>query len=166
MLEIGTGTGIIALCAALNGAKVTATDVNPSAVQNAKLNFKKYRLKISTRAGDMFAPVKNSEKFDYIFWNHPYHNSPYRPKNLLQRSGMDHGYKGLRAYFAGAQHHLLPGGRLLLGTSNIARLNEVRQIAKKNGYKQELLLKRKAQFTHRKGLLVDLRIYAFAKIGK
>ena len=42
LLEIGTGTGIVALFVALNGATETATDISPDADENAKLNFEKY----------------------------------------------------------------------------------------------------------------------------
>lgn len=40
-LEIDTGTGIIAIKCAMKGAKVLATDVNPAAVNNVRLNAKK-----------------------------------------------------------------------------------------------------------------------------
>ncbi len=40
VLEIGTGTGVVAFFCAKNGATMTATDINPDAVRNAELNFK------------------------------------------------------------------------------------------------------------------------------
>ena len=39
------GTGIIAVFCAFNGAKVTATDINPHAVENCKLNSERFDLK-------------------------------------------------------------------------------------------------------------------------
>ena len=41
VLEVGTGSGFIALHCAKAGAVVTATDISPLAIQNAKDNTKK-----------------------------------------------------------------------------------------------------------------------------
>jgi len=141
LLEIGTGTGIIALFSALNGAKVVATDINPIAIKNAKLNFKKHKAKGSIRMGNIYDPIKDSEKFDYIFWNHPFNNWDKPVRNILQRAGFDYKYGGLEEYITKARKHLLPGGRLLVGTGNFADFETIKKIAKKNNYKMKLLEK-------------------------
>src|SRR3989338_7681738 len=46
-LEIGTGTGVIAVFCAKNGAKVVATDISHNAVKNARFNAKRHKLTIS-----------------------------------------------------------------------------------------------------------------------
>src|SRR3989344_2342918 len=51
LLEIGTGSGIISLFSALKGARITATDINPDAVKNAKCNFSKHKLRVNTYLG-------------------------------------------------------------------------------------------------------------------
>lgn len=71
-LEIGTGTGIIALCTRLHGAQVSATDINPDAVKNARYNFKKHNLTANFYYGDMYEPIPSNKKFDFVFWNHPF----------------------------------------------------------------------------------------------
>ncbi|MFH1978426.1 MAG: methyltransferase [Candidatus Aenigmatarchaeota archaeon] len=38
LLEIGTGTGVVSIFCALSGANVTATDINPAAIKNCKMN--------------------------------------------------------------------------------------------------------------------------------
>lgn len=72
-LEIGSGAGIIACLAANFGASnVVATDINPQAVKNTISNSKLHSLNISVREGSVFDPIDNDEKFDIIFWNHPF----------------------------------------------------------------------------------------------
>ncbi len=164
-LEIGVGTGAIALEVRLNMAKrVTGTDVNPMAVLNTKMNFHRYHRRMSAREGDVFSPLRRNEKFDVIFWNHPYHNVPHKPGSMLQRSGLDKGYVSLEKYFRGAKAHLAPGGELLLGTSNIARLKDIFALGKKYGYSRKLLVKERALFAHRSKQEIDLRIYSFAPL--
>lgn len=141
LLEIGTGSGIVALFCALNGAKVVATDINPAAVKNTKLNFKKYKLRGSIRLGNVYDPIKRKEKFDYIFWNHPFNNWHKPVKDVLLQAGFDYKYRGLNEYIASARKHLLPKGRLLLGTGNFSDLAMIKKIAKKNNYSIKLLEK-------------------------
>src|SRR5690349_10739303 len=45
-LELGCGSGIISVSAALKGAQVTASDINPKAVENVLLNANKNRVEI------------------------------------------------------------------------------------------------------------------------
>lgn len=54
LLEIGTGTGIIGISCALNGAKVTLTDINSDAVKNAGDNVEKYNLNIPVKEGNLY----------------------------------------------------------------------------------------------------------------
>jgi release factor glutamine methyltransferase len=139
LLEIGTGTGIIALCCGRNGGHVVATDVNPAAVENAKLNAKNVGLPINVREGDMYSPIQADERFDFIFWAHPFNNWPEPVSDMLLRSGMDYRYEGLKAYIAGAHDHLAKNGRLLLGTGDSADLKTIYDSAKKHGYRPKVL---------------------------
>lgn len=69
-LEIGVGTGLIAVFAAKMGVKVTGTDINPKAVactrRNATLNHVSLRLKKS----DLFNKVRGV--YDVVVFNPPY----------------------------------------------------------------------------------------------
>ena len=139
LLEVGTGTGIIGISCALNGAKVVLTDVNPDAVGVAKENAKRYDPNIQVREGDIYDPVDAGEKFDYIFWSHPYNNWDEPVEDMLLRSGLDHNYEGLRKYIKGASSHLKPNGKLLLGTGNTADLPTIVKVANENGYSIRIL---------------------------
>jgi methylase of polypeptide subunit release factors len=81
VLDVCTGTGVIAIAAAQLGAsKVVAIDLNPEAVKNAIINRDALGLKqIDIREGSLFEPVKN-ELFDVIIINPPYINLQLQTK--------------------------------------------------------------------------------------
>ncbi|MCK5037939.1 MAG: methyltransferase [Thermoplasmata archaeon] len=70
VLEVGTGSGFIALHCAKAGAVVTATDISPLAIQNAKDNTKKNGLDIDIVQTDLIQDIDG--EFDLIIFNPPY----------------------------------------------------------------------------------------------
>ena len=108
-LDLGCGSGIIALCAARSGAKVTAVDINPSAVETTRRNAERARLQIKTEVSDVFANVR--ESFDVIAWNPPY--LPGSPKDLAESAffgGPE--YEVIQRFVLEARKHLKNGGRI------------------------------------------------------
>lgn len=75
VLEIGTGTGALALHAARTGARVTAVDVSWRAVVTARLNAVRHRLPLRTVHGD-FTTAAPGRRFDLIVSNPPYVPAP------------------------------------------------------------------------------------------
>jgi release factor glutamine methyltransferase len=77
--DIGTGSGILAVCAAkhLASAKVTAVDISPAALGVARLNAEKHGVAkwIEFIESDLFASVPSDQKFDFILSNPPYVSS-------------------------------------------------------------------------------------------
>ena len=72
VLEIGTGSGIVAMYASKLTDKVTATDINFDAIQLAESNFKANNIdNVELLFGNLFEPVKD-RKFDVILFNTPY----------------------------------------------------------------------------------------------
>ena len=67
--DIGTGSGILAVMAAQQGAEVWATDTSEVSVINAKENAQKNLVEIQAFAGSFFGPLKG--KFDVIIANLP-----------------------------------------------------------------------------------------------
>src|SRR3989344_3491272 len=141
-LEIGTGTGMIALFVAFNGSRhVAATDISKDAVENAKQTFSLHKLEIAVYQSDVYSNIPRKENFDVIFWNHPFHYADDEPDTDLLKAGFDYQYKSLRAFFSGAQEYLNKNGQILLGTGNMARLFEIEKIAKENGYRSSIIWK-------------------------
>lgn len=161
-LEIGTGTGTIACLAALKGAsKVVATDINPKAIKNTKLNQKYLGINFSVRKGNTFEPIKKNELFDIIFWNHPfgYTKDKQVTKNTLNKSVFDYEYNSLKDFFKNGKYHLKKNGKLLLGSSNFAKINLIKSLAKQEGYKLILLDKSCVSAYKKRKTKIDLRLY-------
>jgi release factor glutamine methyltransferase len=90
-LDLGTGTGRIALTAARAGAVVTASDINPSAIANATRNAEHNGLSIRCVLSDQFAVLP--DHFDVIAINPPYYaQEPMDPAASAFFSGKEHGY--------------------------------------------------------------------------
>ncbi|MFI6150980.1 HemK2/MTQ2 family protein methyltransferase [Streptomyces sp. NPDC051109] len=75
VVELGTGTGALALCAAARGADVTAVDVAWPAVLAARLNGWLHRTPLRVLHGD-FASRTEGQRFDPVLANPPYAPSP------------------------------------------------------------------------------------------
>ena len=71
VLDPFSGSGVLAITAALAGAKATAVDISRRAVACAWSNARLNGTRIRARCGDMFAPVAE-EQFDLIVANPPY----------------------------------------------------------------------------------------------
>lgn len=72
VLEIGTGSGIVAMYASKLTNNITVTDINFDACEIAKTNFESNDIhNIEILFGNLFEPVKN-RKFDVILFNTPY----------------------------------------------------------------------------------------------
>src|SRR5205085_707098 len=76
VLDIGTGSGNIAVAIAhqLKKARVTAVDVSAEALAVAAGNAAKHGLteRIRFLQGDLFAPIPEGERFDFVLSNPPY----------------------------------------------------------------------------------------------
>jgi len=69
ILEIGTGTGLIAVYSAQRSKSVVATDINEEAIKCALKNVIANRTyNVELKNGDLFEPVQN-EKYDLILFN-------------------------------------------------------------------------------------------------
>jgi release factor glutamine methyltransferase len=122
MLEIGCGSGLIALTAAIKGAAaVLATDISQAAVANCKANAKNCGLGdiVTARLSDVFSAVAADEHFDLIFWNFPFVDAPRDEYDPLECAVFDPEYQSIARYLRGAGSHLSPGGRVMLGFSDL-----------------------------------------------
>ncbi len=76
-LDLGTGCGVQSLHLARHAGHVTATDLNPRAVELARLTTALNELDVDLRLGSLYEPVPD-ERFDLIATNPPYVMSPPR----------------------------------------------------------------------------------------
>jgi ribosomal protein L3 glutamine methyltransferase len=129
ILDIGTGSGAIALACAMAFPKsrVDAVDVSAAALQVARRNLRRLNLEKRVRMlqSDYFDAVKG-RRYDIIVSNPPYvgraemqrlpREYGHEPK-LGLASGAD-GLDSVRAIFAGARRHLRRDGILVVEVGN------------------------------------------------
>ena len=123
VLDMGTGTGIIALEMARQGANVTAADINPEALQMAKKNAESENLEnIEFVETDLFEDIEQS--FNLITFN-----PPYLPKKQGQETTEKEWYGGetgseiTSKFIQNSQPYLEQNGAYLTITSNKAQKN-------------------------------------------
>jgi release factor glutamine methyltransferase len=120
VLELGTGSGCIAIALALarRDLLIVASDRSPAALQVARDNCCRLGISLHLLAGDWYAPVRGL--FDLIISNPPYIAAgdrhlaqlTFEPRAALTDG--DDGLSALRTIVAGAGERLAPGGRLLV----------------------------------------------------
>ncbi len=111
VLDMGTGSGIVAIRAAQLGARVTAVDINPEAVRCARINALLNRVEERVRVieGDLFDPVRG-ERFDRVFFNPPFYRRS--PKDALDAAWCS--TDAFDRFLAGIDNVLEPDGICLL----------------------------------------------------
>ncbi|MGH7467240.1 MAG: peptide chain release factor N(5)-glutamine methyltransferase [Longimicrobiales bacterium] len=146
ILEIGTGSGAIALSLAReSGAHVVATDVSAGALDVARDNAMRLGLagRIDFRCGELWQAVRTGERFDAIVANPPYIAQAERdtlapevrewePAQALF-AGPD-GLSVISPLVTGAMDWLLPGGLLALEVGAQQGEAVLRMLKQTSGY--------------------------------
>jgi len=143
-LEIGCGTGMIAVSAALAGCdRVVATDINPAAVRNAGMNAARHGVgdRLTATHSDLFAQLDEHERFDTIFWSSNYVAAPagYEYQNEHEHAYVDPGYRTHQRFLAKASNWLNPGGTILLHFCTRGDLAGLLRAAGKHGQALRML---------------------------
>lgn len=127
ILDLGTGSGCIAISTAVNvpQARVTAVDLSPAALDVARRNTHRHKVesRVELVQGDLFASLPTGTRFDWIASNPPY--IPHAELATLSADvrlheptlALDGGPDGLdviRRLVAEAPGWLNPGGTLLV----------------------------------------------------
>ncbi|MFA5993869.1 MAG: methyltransferase [Parcubacteria group bacterium] len=115
VLELGCGSGIISLFAALRGATfVDAVDINPHAILNTNENFKKHVIKNGKAFySDLFSKV--TKKYDVVIFNLPYHGN--KPKDILEYGVADENYQMMKKFIAELPKYMKADGVVEVGFS-------------------------------------------------
>lgn len=127
ILEVGTGTGIIAIHCALHGLRVSATDINPYAIRIARENAKLNDVEINIFESDLFENVH--QQYDVIIFNPPY--LPTAQKDLIGGwldKAFDGGEDGTRIilrFIEDLDRFIKPGGRAYLLVSSLDDMDAI-----------------------------------------
>lgn len=83
VLDLGCGSGIVGLALARAGAEVTASDIHPAAVANARANAAANGLRLTAVVADLLRGV-DVTKLDAVLITPPYY--PRAPRSLPERA--------------------------------------------------------------------------------
>ena len=145
VLDLGTGTGVLAIWAARQGAdRVLATDIAGAAAYNARQNVQRLGLEacIEVRSGNMFACISRFETFDMILANLPGRNKP--ATDDMAAAQWDTDFKAHCALFEGAARHLTSGGAIYMAQANYPDLPATVELARENGFTTRVIAKAEA----------------------
>lgn len=150
VLEIGTGTGLIAITAARKARGVVGTDINQHAldctVKNIIINK---AFNVELRKGDLFEPLEG-EKFDLILFN-----TPYLPSDEDETvddeldaawNGGSSGREVIDRFLHGVNDHLNPGGKVQLVQSSLSDNQETLSKLEELGFEASITASEKGFF--------------------
>ncbi len=144
--DVGTGSGIIAVCLAkhLSNCRVTASDLSAAALAVAKENARTHGVadRIDFIQSDLFAAIPDGRQFDFIVSNPPYvaesemeRLAPdvrkFEPRNALLAG--PRGTEVIERLIPQAAERLRPGGHLLMEISPTIH-DAVRKLLESDGH--------------------------------
>lgn len=151
VLDLGTGSGILAVLVAKKASSVVAVDLNPYAVhcakENAKLNGVKDR--IDFLEGDLFAAFRVGVAFDLVLFNAPYLPSEAgEGASWIGRSwaGGADGRQVVDRFIMQVPAYLKPAGRVLLMQSTLTGVQETLRAFADQGLKAHVAAEEKLAF--------------------
>jgi release factor glutamine methyltransferase len=145
VLEIGTGSGLIALCCLQAGAeRVVATDVNRAAAANAVFNARGLQLAENLEVrlvplddAGAFSVIGEEERFDLILSNPPWEDDI--PEGIDEFALYDPRFELLHSLLSGLRDHLTPGGRAWLAYGCKEAVVTIIELAPEHGLEVEIL---------------------------
>jgi SAM-dependent methyltransferase len=106
-LDLGTGTGVLAIVLAKRGVKsVLASDVEPRAVACAAENVQ--RLGVADRVRVVQSDLFPEGRWDLVVFNPPW--VPEKPRSIIERGVYDEGGATLKRFLEALGGHLAPNG--------------------------------------------------------
>lgn len=151
VLEMGAGSGIMSLYLHKYGnpSGVVAADINDQAIDNLKLNQKRFGVSEETFSvikSNLYSNIPYTERFDVIFWAFVWlilddaemvsifeNESDPNVKRLLN-SVIDPGYNMLRRFLSGSKSRLAPDGKILLITTDFIKNDFLKEVSGELGY--------------------------------
>lgn len=136
-LDVGTGTGVAAIRAAIAGARAHATDVNPHAVRLTRWNARENGVHVDAALADLAGPFRG--RFDLVTFNLPYlptaeEDHVEGPLDKAFDGGAD-GLDVLRRFLPDLRDRLAPQGRAYIVLSSLANPREFRRLSVAGGFR-------------------------------
>ena len=135
VLDLCSGSGVLALSAVPHAASVLAVDMSRTAVGAIRVNALLNRRRVEVRRGDLFAAV-GPRRFDVILTNPPYVPTPPGAEARLGSPAWEGGPRGrdlLDRICAGAPARLRAGGEILIVQSALADIDRTLELLGQSG---------------------------------
>lgn len=151
VLDMGTGCGILGILVAKKSEKVVAIDLNPHAIDCAKMNAKLNKVadKMNILQSDLFQTIKQNERFSLILFNAPYlPSNKDEEKTWIGRAwaGGPTGRQLIDRFVSDAPQYLNKNGRILLVQSSLSNVNETVRKFREAGLKVRIVAEKKVMF--------------------
>jgi methylase of polypeptide subunit release factors len=137
--DVGTGSGILALAAARQGATVVALDINPKAVKAATDNARANGLgdRVTTVRSDLMSALAPDFLFDVIISNPPFFSG--EPRDIADRAWVaGPGYRDIMSLFEQARQRLKPSGTMYVLLSSDSDLHFLGKLIAKAGFRARI----------------------------
>ncbi|MFX1519055.1 MAG: methyltransferase [Promethearchaeota archaeon] len=131
VLDMGTGSDILAIIAAKQAKDVIAIDINPHAIQCTYINtnLQKVNKKVSLIISNLFTALGKGELFDLIIFNPPYFRKSAR--NMIERAWCN---TNILQFLSQSKHFLKPKGRILITYSSMGDLESLHEAFDRLGF--------------------------------
>ncbi|MEZ6194947.1 MAG: 50S ribosomal protein L11 methyltransferase [Planctomycetota bacterium] len=129
LLELGCGSGMVAVVAARLGAEVTAVDLDERAVRLTLENARANEVALEVRQGDLLEPVLEGASFDWIVANLPHKPGVGAEGLPLAQAGGEDGAEVWERALPGIERLAPPGARLVFFMHSLPAPRLLRRIA-------------------------------------
>jgi len=131
-LELGAGSGMLSIYAAQRAARVTATDINPIAIECINANAERNSVELKTICSDVFDSIPTQE-FDFILINPPYYKkNPLSFSDYAWYCGENGEY--FQKLFSGLKNYIQHYSKILMVLCDGCDLEMIMKIAKENSF--------------------------------
>ncbi|MFA6035988.1 MAG: HemK2/MTQ2 family protein methyltransferase [Candidatus Micrarchaeia archaeon] len=141
VLDVGTGSGLLALVAKSEDSDVTGIDVSEVAVENAKFNASQNGLDCKFMVSDLFSNVEG--EYDLVIFNPPYLPSAQGEavKGELDKAwnGGENGREVIDRFLDNFQFFLRPEGSLLTLASSLSGIDQTLARLRKHGFEPKVV---------------------------
>ena len=132
LLEPGCGSGLISIYAAREGANVTATDINPVAIEFLRKNSRVNAVDLTVLHSDLFKNIPK-QQFDIVAINPPYYKKePLTPRDYAWHCGENGEY--FTKLFTGLTDYIHPGSEIYMVLFDGCDIEMIKTIAAQNNF--------------------------------
>ena len=147
VLDMGAGSGVLAIEAAKYATYVLAVDIDEEAVEKLRKKVTSLGIKnIAVRKSNLFSNIERDKRFNLILFNPPY--LPKKGPGDVEDEGETNydlalyggaeGWEIIGSFLTDAHKHLEPGGVILMIFSSLTGEEKVKQLMSENYHYEKI----------------------------